>query len=795
MPQQQKPTIAEQADAAQAHLMRHEYPAALAVIDTALADAPDHPRLVTQKITILRRMGRNDAALAFADTLPDALRTGPVLHLLVGLLSDLGQLDAAQALVERAQAPTRATPAYRLAAVRLLRRREGRAAAVELCRTLRAPDNLLGLVREEGEMLFALGRSDEALALLLPTLDTRPNPSILLLVLRHHVDRGQFAAARDLLTRHGPLIAAMPWRPYFDARLAEAEADLARALAIAAEGVARFPDHMQLQALHWRLLLADGQREAAIAAAAACAEARPDTLGTQIQAVQFLNRLGAEEPADAALARCLRLDPDNLTVILARAEALMARKDAQGVRDLLDALPDTLRGREAIQIRIAQAEAVTDALPRAIERLNTLAHGPGDSANLRLTLAQFCVRLGRLEEAQAQLDTLDPAPDDRFARVRRHLVRAQILFESGQPGAALDAVMEAIALAPENEGAWNFRTRYALLLGRIDEAWDSHVEATRLGHANTPRGNRQAKPNASLPGQLVNEYRLQTHGEDLSACAGDAPQDAAMRHFRSRVEVLPDATPLAICLFSAMFRAGRLPDRATATARPDAGDEGIPRKLFQYWDKSQPPASVERLFQLNAARNPDFDYRRLDHKAAVTFLRDKGELAVLRAFLLAPHPAAQSDLLRLALLWHEGGVYLDADDLCLGPLSDMLVPGLRLAGVLEDWMSVGNNFIAVRPRDPIIRAALDDAAAAFMVTMGESIWLATGPGAMTRAMARHGLDDDGRLAPGIWLQTLPALRAHIAPHIVLSYKGTADHWIEQSRSRPGATPPARRSQR
>ena len=641
----------------------------------------------------------------------------------------------------------------------------------------------LPLLREEAQLLITLGRTDEARDLLAGALDKKPNASLLQILLRLHLNSGDVAGMRQQLEHHGDLIAELPWSAFFPARACEVEQDLTGALAFSTAGVARFPDHLHLQMLHWRLLSLNGRRSDATAAATAFAEAHEDNLRAQVEAAQVLNRLGAAEAADAALERCIALAPRNTGVLIARARIMISRKDALGARSLLEALPPSVRDRDSIQHKIAQAEAITDALPQAIARLHPMTQPPGADPGVRLSAAQFALRLGRLDAARGYLDGLAPLLDNgRLARM--HTILSQIEAEAGRPGDAHREAMRAIAIAPHSEGAWNLRTRYALLLGRVEEAWDSHRQATRLGRNSDLTGERLNKTSVTHHGQMVNEYRLQLLGEDLSLCAADAPQDAAIRHFKARVDASPDATPLGICLFSAMFRAGRIPDLSNA---PLAGAEGgaIPRKLFQYWDKPQAPAQIEALFDRNRARNPDFDYRRFDRASAIDYLAAKGETEVLRGFRLSPHPAAQADLLRLALLWHEGGVYLDADDLCTAPLSAVLPRDLRLGAVLEDWMSVGNNFLAVRPGDPIIRSALDDAAAAFDGASGESIWLATGPGAITRAMARLGVGPDGTLGPGIWLLPLPQLRSVMAPHMVLSYKASADHWVEQSRHIPG----------
>lgn len=779
----QNQTMAERCKAVQFHMQRQELPDALALLQEAVKQDPNHPHAAALMISVLRLMGRNQDALQYVQGLPHGLKTGNVLHLYADLLFEFGRVDEAEELIEQAQDHIRKTPGYKLAKVRIVTRRKGLEEGLATCRRLRSETGPPGLFREEADILIALGQSRAALDLLSAALDISPNMALMQLALRLGVEIGDSVTLWRLLDRHADMLADQPWNAYYTARACEMDNDPDRALEIAEKGAMRFPRHMQLNMLHWQLLLSTGRRKDAIAAATRYAEDDPENIRAQTQAAQFLNRLGADEAVDAALERCRTLGADNAGLFITRAEVMMQRKDAFGARELLYAMPPSMQQQDMVQIKIAQAEAITDALPMAIERLHPMTQPPKANANARLNAAQFCVRLGRFDAARRYLEGLEASVHDEPRLTRLHMIQSEIEVEQGRPGAAYDHALQAIAVSKDNEPAWNLRTRYALLLGRIDEAWESHRQATRIGLSINMKGNRHNKTNASHHGQMVNEYRLQMAGEDLSLCAADAPQELAMAHFKARFDQNPGSTPLALCLFSAMFRAGRIPDLSDAP-RAGAGDGAIPRKLFQYWDKAKAPQQVEWLFRRNAAQNPDFDYRRFDRASAVAFLREKGEIEVLRAFQLSPHAAAQSDLFRLAVLWHEGGVYLDADDLCMVPLSDILPRDLRLGGVLEDWMSVGNNFLAVRPRDPIIREALDDAARAFKASNGESIWLATGPGATSRAVAKLGVETDGTLSEGIWLQPLPRLRESFAPHIVLSYKDTRAHWMEKNRQAP-----------
>ena len=93
--------------------------------------------------------------------------------------------------------------------------------------------------------------------------------------------------------------------------------------------------------------------------------------------------------------------------------------------------------------------------------------------------------------------------------------------------------------------------------------------------------------------------------------------------------------------------------------------------------------------------------------------------------------------------------------------------------------------MAVGPRDPIIRDALDEATEALVESPGADVWLSSGPGAISRALARHGTDAQGNLNPDIWIMPVHALIPRIAQHVRLNYKGTDSHWVRQMRQPAG----------
>ena len=139
----------------------------------------------------------------------------------------------------------------------------------------------------------------------------------------------------------------------------------------------------------------------------------------------------------------------------------------------------------------------------------------------------------------------------------------------------------------------------------------------------------------------------------------------------------------------------------------------------------------------------------------------------------------KADLFRLAWLFGEGGVYADADDRCLRPLAAFVPAHADFVLYQEEYGTLGNNFIAVAPFHPVIGLALGLAVTAINRGDDDLLWLATGPGLMTRAVA-HTLATSC-LLPREWLARTAVLQRHelaqgVAVHCAAAYKNTRRYW-------------------
>jgi mannosyltransferase OCH1-like enzyme len=207
---------------------------------------------------------------------------------------------------------------------------------------------------------------------------------------------------------------------------------------------------------------------------------------------------------------------------------------------------------------------------------------------------------------------------------------------------------------------------------------------------------------------------------------------------------------------------------------------------MQYWDQTNPPAGITQLLRTWVESHPGYSYCRFDDTTAREYLGSHYPETILNAYRRASHPAQKSDLFRLAYLFREGGFYVDADDRCVGSLASIVPRDAVFLLYQEQYATLGNNFIGCIAEDPVIGRALTLAVEALLSGDSDTIWLATGPGLMTRAFAQV-LVGQGT-AWRDWLRTRRVfdrgeLSAVSWPHSISLYKTTRRGWLNNRFSR------------
>ncbi|MFZ9712336.1 MAG: glycosyltransferase family 32 protein, partial [Burkholderiaceae bacterium] len=220
---------------------------------------------------------------------------------------------------------------------------------------------------------------------------------------------------------------------------------------------------------------------------------------------------------------------------------------------------------------------------------------------------------------------------------------------------------------------------------------------------------------------------------------------------------------------------------AARPSTPSDIPQQIPKLIHQYWDKVQPPDDVLQLMSSWQANNADWVCQQLNDATAWDFLDQHCDKQVLLAFETAAHPTLRADLIRLAVLAVQGGVWADADDRAAQGIGHLFPSGVGLLLLQENMGTIGNNFIASAPNHPFIRYALKTVTEQILERQGDSIWFLSGPGALTLAFC-HFYKRELRqltLPTGVHIIDTFTLSRTVAQHLPLAYKHRGTHWNHQ----------------
>jgi tetratricopeptide (TPR) repeat protein len=549
----------------------------------------------------------------------------------------------------------------------------------------------------------------------------------------------------------------------------------------------------------------NGSTQAALTAFEQAHQCDPILVEPVLQMAQEHFTLGHQQRSDALLQDALALDTDGIQALTQCAQRAMMANDPRTALPLFEQaiartpwhVPSYVGACNA-QVKLGQIDAAMATLDTGLEQCGSrpalharrvhLLRDLGfyraaldigtqslaqheDSFPLWEAVMRLHIMIGDADAMRDFLAQAHPTRDSERATVAT--LAGDMAAELGDPDTAVDCYQRASEIQP---GASRMHGALAVAhLTRFDVGSAAiHLERQVAMTAPALRlKNKSDNPQQSYYGQIINEYRLDTEAVALVASLPPTPRDraAALRsHCRNR----PDSTLLASALLDALWRGNDLAPCTSPAALT------IPTHITQYWDAAPPPADVAGIMQSWPDRNPDFTHRPFDDLAARDFLHTRHYPQVLQAYHRATSPAMQADLFRLAYLACEGGIYADADDRCTTSLAPLLPPGAELVLYREYLGTLGNNFMAAIPRHPVILAALEGAVRAINRGDQEIIWLATGPGLITRAFAAvlSAEDENAR-------QTLATTRVwsrretlrHVSIHCLAGYKDTAQHWV------------------
>jgi tetratricopeptide (TPR) repeat protein len=492
-------------------------------------------------------------------------------------------------------------------------------------------------------------------------------------------------------------------------------------------------------------------------------------------------RLTESGDIDSALALYAKLRDDRLGSVwsyLAAAQLLVERGDGEAALALLAEARKYCAKSSQIDLREAAILRGQGFLDAAFELLSSTHSRYPHELWPWFSRASLAIDLGYFDIAETMLTAPPPVAGQDKARIVA--IRAQLDKARWDLDAAMESFGEAISLEARPSQATYERAKLRLITFDLAGA-----RADLLDHAklrSVARRGQSTNASQTHIGQLYEEFALECKlSLELATLRGRPPAEQVpllmdlVRHF-------PESTAAAIGLMIALRRAGRF-DRRPKSLRAAAR---IPEIITQYWNDPDPPPEVRGLMHSWALSDPAFKIEVFDDAQAYAYLGKHCDAAVARAFTQAKEPAQRADVFRLARLFIEGGYFIDADDRARAGLAACAPRDADLFVHQEDLGSIGSNVMGSVPGHPVIGAALQDSVDA--ITRGDMdiIWLSTGPGMLTRALARwvaaHSTMAEVDLE-AVAIFTLAEIRKAAAIHCYVAYKTTKRAWLNKAFAR------------
>lgn len=743
----------------------------------ALESDPSSETATRKSASLLQRLGDRDGALAVIEAWA-AIRdrhAAPARHMRAQVYRANGETAAAIAALWESLALDPTAVAWRVELASALRN-AGQRAEAEAVLAAAPPSHeaLLAL----GELALAGRNHLRAQAYAEAARQLAPErPAALSLQLRIALDARDFTAAgaaADAIERLGPEHAVTATRKRVEIFRAMAQEDQARLLLEDLQ--ARQPRDVQLAAELARHHRRTGNRAAAEAQLQAALAWNPDhpallseacDFATQLEdyetALDFAQTLAAQQPDKVAH----RLRIGTLLRSLGRddaAEAVWREAQKRFAQTVEIKAEHGRRSRRAGDLDLAFQEA-----------RSAFAAWPGNMQFWN-DLFDLTVKLGSVGDVEAlllQAPVQSMGDEVTLLRARARLARRRACFAE-----ARDLLRRALDLAPINQAVLGELLSLSIRASALAEAQDYHARLDALQRPGRLFAQKSAGRFQNFQGQMLNDMMLDRAAmaelDGLRALPIPERIEALLGSMRTRPDHIPTAT-----LVTATLREGGYFQPVEETG---SGAE-IPKRISQYWDTPSVPEDVLQLSGSWADLNPTWTYRRFNNDTALAYLRSHFPAPVSIAFQRAGDATTKADILRLAVLVRDGGLWADMDDRCLRPLEGFVKPGIRALFWQEPSGHIGNNVMAAEPDHPLLMRALVLAANAVNRGDRDKVWMLTGPGLLTRAfvlaMAEAGF------AWRDWLKTVRVvdefeLGRQVAYHCPVSYKVQGRHWSKLS---------------
>ena len=157
----------------------------------------------------------------------------------------------------------------------------------------------------------------------------------------------------------------------------------------------------------------------------------------------------------------------------------------------------------------------------------------------------------------------------------------------------------------------------------------------------------------------------------------------------------------------------------------------IPRIIHQIWIGPKP--SPTKFMDTWKEKNPEFTYIRWNEEELETRLL---KLQCTNKIDEIEELCGKADIIRLEILYNYGGIYIDADSICIEPIDEMLMQTKAFASYEHEELRKGlisNGTMGFPPKHPLIKRAIEwiQSNDISMKKTGKRSWQTVGPVLLT----------------------------------------------------------------
>lgn len=158
----------------------------------------------------------------------------------------------------------------------------------------------------------------------------------------------------------------------------------------------------------------------------------------------------------------------------------------------------------------------------------------------------------------------------------------------------------------------------------------------------------------------------------------------------------------------------------------------IPKIIHQLWIGSKPAPSNHMDTWKN--KNPDFEYIRWNEAECI---RRKMKFECQERIDEMEEINGKADIMRWEILYKYGGVFLDADSICIEPIDDVLMSTKCFAGWEHEKLRPGliaTGTMGFPPKHPFVKETIEwmKENCVSVQKTGQRAWITVGPGLLTR---------------------------------------------------------------